>query len=112
VRRLARLVLLGGGVALGLYLFRASPRDVTLVYDFGREPPRVLRVEILEGGHAVRRAELRQPAGAPGQVTHRVRLTDGEYTVRLAWDGDAAGRSVERRVTVEESGTVVLPVAR
>jgi hypothetical protein len=105
-------VLLVGGVALGLYLFRAAPRDVTLVYDFGRAAPRSLEVEIAEGGRTVRQAELRPAAGAPGQVIHRVRLTDGEYTIRLTWDGGGPGRSLERRVTVEESGTVVLPIGR
>jgi len=137
VRQIARLVLLGGAVALGLYLFRASPRDVTLVYDFGRAPPRALEVEIAKDGRTVRQAELRS-SGDSGQVVHRVRLADGEYTVRLSWDGSGAepgvsgaeppmsktakpaariapkaqppGRSLERRVTVEESGTVVLTV--
>jgi hypothetical protein len=144
VRQLARFVFLAGGVALGLYLFRASPRDVTLVYDFGRAPPRALEVEIVKDGRVVRRAELRQAAGASGQVEHRVRLTDGEYTVRLSWGcseeppgsmsaqpvggaggsrqratcaegaagGGGPGRSLERRVTVEGSGTLVLPVER
>ncbi len=109
---MARLVLLGGAVVVGFYLFHASPREVTLVYDFGRVPAHGLEVEIARDGRTVRRADFRFPSGAPGQVVHRVRLPDGDYSVLLAWDGGGAARSLERQVTVRESGTVVLPVGR
>ncbi len=112
MRQIARLVLLGGAVVLGLHLFRASPRDVTLVYDFGRAAPHALTVEIVKDGRTVRQAELRRSPEDPGQVVHRVRLADGEYTVRLIWDRGGQRRSLERRVTVEESGPVVLAVER
>ncbi len=107
---IARLVLLGGGLAIGLYFLRASPRDVTLVYDFGRAPARVLEVDIGKAGQAVRHAEFRFPSGAPGQVVHRVRLTDGQYSVRLNWQAVGSPRTLEKPISVKESGTVVLPL--
>ncbi len=98
---IARLVLLGGGLAIGLYFLRASPRDVTLVYDFGRAPARVLEVDIGKAGQAVRHAEFRFPSGAPGQVVHRVRLTDGQYSVRLNWQAVGSPRTLEKPISVK-----------
>ena len=85
----ARLVLLAGAIAVGLFLFRSDAREVTLVY--GLDPRvRALEVEVVRGGEVLRRAELR-PLGAP-QVSHRVRLPDGEYLLRLELLGEGPPR--------------------
>ena len=111
MRQLARLVFLAGAVAIGLFLFRANPRDVTLVYDVGPGPARALDVEIDRGAEAIRRAEFRLDAGPARQVRHPVRLPDGEYTVRFTISrGGSEPTSGERPLTVMESGTVVLPL--
>ena len=105
----ARALLLAGGLAIGLFLFRAAPRDVTLVYGLSPRPvARALEVEIARGGEALRRAELRVAAGER-QASHRVRLTDGDYRLRVAVR-DGGVREVERAITVSESGPIVLPL--
>ena len=103
----ARLVLLAGAVALGLFLFRANPREVTLVYGLAGTGARSVDVEIARGGEVLRRAELR--VGPDGQASHRVRLPDGTYVVRLRLAGDHPPQELERTFTVSESGTVVIP---
>ncbi len=111
MRSAARLVLLAGAVALGLFLFRAAPRDVTLVYGLPRAGAVTsLEVDIRRGGEEVRHAEFRFPHGAPEQVRHPVRLTDGSYAVAVRAQADGAARTTEREVTVSESGIIVLPV--
>lgn len=104
----ARLVLLAGAVALGLFLFRSNPREVTLVYGLAGTGARAVEVEIARGREVVRHAELRVPAA--GQASHRVRLPDGEYTVRLRITGGGPPRTLERTITVRESETIVLPL--
>jgi hypothetical protein len=108
VKAAARLVLLAGAVALGLFLFRANPREVTLVYGGVLPGARAIEVEIARGGEVIRRAELR--VGPDGQASHRVRLPDGEYVVRVRLVGGGAPRSVQRTIGVTESGTIVLPL--
>jgi hypothetical protein len=108
VKLAARVLLLAGAVALGLFLFRANPREVTLVYGVGGLGARSLEVEIARGGEVIRRAELR--VGADGQASHRVRLPDGEYAVRIRAVGAGPVRTVERVITVSESETIVIPV--
>ncbi|GEJ57434.1 hypothetical protein [Anaeromyxobacter diazotrophicus] len=106
----ARLVLLGGAVALGLFLFRANPREVTLVYGVAGSGATGLEVELVRGeAEVVRRAELR--VGPDGQASHRVRLPDGAYRARLRLLGPGAPRELERSFTVSESGTVVIPAS-
>jgi hypothetical protein len=102
-------VLLAGAVAGGLYLFRAAPREVTLVYGVGDPGAREVDVDILKAGETVRHAELRL-AGGPAQLSHAVRLTDGEYVLRITVAGEGGARRVERVITVAESGTIVLPL--
>jgi hypothetical protein len=106
-RSVARLVFLAGAVAIGLFLFRAAPRDVTLVYALGDTGAREVDVDIRKAGETVRRAEFRSVGR---EVPHRVRLTDGAYLVHLRIAGDGAAREVDRDITVSESGTIVLPV--
>jgi hypothetical protein len=108
-RGLARAVLLAGAVVGGLLLSRAAPRDVTLVYAVSDPGARELDVDILKGGETVRHAELRLAGGA-AQVSHAVRLTDGEYLVRVSVARDGRARRVEKTITVSESGTIVLPL--
>ncbi len=106
MKALARVVLLLGAVGVGALLFRAAPREVTLVYGLppGEAPAR-LEVDIRRGGDLVRHAEIRVPGGAR-EVRHPVRLPDGEYRVVVR-----AGSAVfERDVTVTEAGTIVLPL--
>jgi hypothetical protein len=110
MKRAARLLFLAGAVAIALFFLRAAPRDVTLVYDVQGSGARSLEVDIEKAGVAVRRAEFRLPEGAPSQVSHRVRLTDGEYLLRLTVDAGGVARRLERPITVTESGTIVVPV--
>ncbi len=112
MKQAARLLFLGGALAIGLFLLRAAPRDVTLVYDVGSSGARALEVAIEKAGVEVRRAELRVAPGAPPQVSHRVRLTDGEYVLRLTVTDARGSLRVERPITVSESGTIVVPVGR
>ncbi|HET9596054.1 MAG TPA: hypothetical protein VFP65_10755 [Anaeromyxobacteraceae bacterium] len=105
----ARLFLLLGAIAIGFWLFRSAPRDVTLVYA-GAAPATALEVTIARRGDVVRHAELRFASGAPAQVEHRVRLPEGEYTLHLRLSGGGAPREVERPLTVAEDGPVVLNV--
>jgi hypothetical protein len=107
-RSVARLVFLAGAVAIGLFLFRATPRDVTLVYALGDRAARQVEVDIRKAGETVRHAEFRSPPG--GQLRHEVRLTDGEYLVHVRIAGEGPAREVDRDITVTESGTIVLPV--
>lgn len=104
----ARLLLLAGAVAVGLFLFRANPREVTLVYGLPGGGARTVEVEILHGGEVLRRAELR--VGPDGQARHTVRLPDGAYLLRLRIAGDGPPRQVERPLAVSESGPVVIPL--
>jgi hypothetical protein len=93
-----------------LFLLRAAPRDVTLVYAMGGAGGRALEVAIEKGGEAILRAEFHLAEGAPAQVSHRVRLTDGEYVLHLTLMVDGAPRRVERSISVSESGTIVIPI--
>jgi hypothetical protein len=109
VKGAARLVMLAGAVALGVFLFRANPREVTVVYGLAGSGARAVEVEIARGGEVIRRAELR--VGPDGQASHRVRLPDGEYVVRVrGLDGGPPQPVVERTFTVSESGTIVIPM--
>jgi hypothetical protein len=107
MKQLARLVFLAGAVAIGLYLFRASPRDVTLVYAVDPPVP-ALEVDIVRGSETVRRAVFSFGASPPAQVRHEVKLPDGDYLLRLRLGGE---RRVEKPITVTESGTIVVPVS-
>jgi hypothetical protein len=107
VKALARLIGLGGAVAIGLFLFRAAPRQIELVYDVSRSPGATsVEVELRQGGQLVRRAELAVPAS--GQVHHRLELPDGAY--ELAWQVSGAAGSPRgvKPVEVREAGTIVL----
>lgn len=110
MRQAARLFFLAGAVAVALFLVRAAPRDVTLVYEVAGSGARALEVDIEKAGVAVRRAEFRVPDGAPAQVSHLVRLPDGDYLLRITVTSGGAARRLERPITVTESGTIVVPV--
>lgn len=109
-RPVARLVFLAGAVGIGLFLFRAAPHDVTLVYGLDGAPVTSLDVDVARGEETLRHAEFRFAAGAPPAITHRVRLTDGDYVVRVTVVSGAAARKVERPIHVTESGTIVIPL--
>jgi hypothetical protein len=109
-RPLARLVLLAGAVAIGLLLFRAAPREVNLVYGLQGSSARSLEIDIEKDGQTVRHAEFRFETGAPGSVSHRVRLTDGRYVLRASLVSPGGTRRVERPIQVSESGTIVIPL--
>ncbi|HUK67008.1 MAG TPA: hypothetical protein VLV17_09295 [Anaeromyxobacteraceae bacterium] len=110
MKALARLVFLAGALAIGLFLFRAAPRDVTLVYALKSPGIRSLEVEIDKGGTPVRRAEFRLATSDSREIAHRVRLTDGDYLLHFTLRGDGPDRRLERSVSITEAGTVVLPV--
>ena len=110
MKPLVRLLGLLGAVGVGLFLSRAAPRDVTLVYDLGAAPGATgLEVDLRRGAELVRHAELRVSAGTP--LRHAVRLPDGEYALRFRI-ATAAGRAIsgERPLVVREDGTIVLPL--
>ncbi len=108
MKALSRVLLVLGAVGIGALLFRAAPREVTLVYGLppGLSTP-ALVVEIRRGDEVLRRAEIRVPAGAR-EVHHPVRLPDGDYLVVVR----AGTATFERPVTISESGTIVLPLGR
>ena len=110
MKQAARLLFLAGAVAIGLFLVRAAPRDVTLVYDVSGSGSRALEVDIEKAGVAVRRAEFRVADGARAQVSHRVRLTDGDYLLRITVTSGGVSRRLEKPITVTESGTIVVAV--
>lgn len=110
MRRYARLAVLLGAVAIGVFLFRSSPREVVLIYDLAQAPgARALEVVLLRDGQVVRRAKFFAPKA---QVRHPVRLTDGSY--RLEYRLDAPGGPIlgEKPLTISEAGTVVLALGR
>ncbi len=110
MRLAARLVAILGAVAVGWFLFRSSPREVVLVYDLkGLADARSLEVVIRRDGEVVRRATF--PSPGP-QVRHAVRLTDGAYRVDYRLDLESGPVQGERDITVAESQTIVLPLAR
>lgn len=110
MRIAARLVAIVGAVAVGLFLFRSSPRDVVLVYDLhGVSGARSLEVVIRRDHEVLRRATFASPGA---QVRHAVRLTDGAYRVDFRVDGTSGPVEGERDITVDESQTIVLPLAR
>jgi hypothetical protein len=107
-----RLLLLLGLAAGGLWAFRETPREVTLVYAV-EDPATVRRVDVdvRSGDAALRRAELRFPEGAPDRIRHEVRLRDGSYRldVRVV-RADGSARAQVLPLEVAESGPVVLAV--
>ncbi len=107
-----RLLLLVGFAAVGLFVLRGMPRDVTLVYDLDDAAAiRTLEVEVRRADGALRHAEYRFPAGAPSQIRHDVKLPDGSYevVVRVSRESGRVRRSV-LPVVVSESGSVVLAI--
>ncbi len=102
-----------GAVAIGLFLFRASPREVTLVYPLAGAPAeaRRLEVEVRRGDEVMRRAEFPLPAVRPPTVSHAIRLPDGAYGLRAVFSGGPGeARVVLREFTVSEAGAIVLPL--
>lgn len=110
MRALARLALLLGAIGGGLLLYRASPRQLDLVYDLGRRPGATgLEVEIRRGPELLRRAELKVPP-AGGQVHHPVRLPDGDYQLAFRIATPSGPVELSRSLQVREAGPVVLPL--
>lgn len=110
MRIAARLVAVLGAAALGLFLFRSSPRDVVLVYDLpGDRGVRALEVVIRRDGEVVRRADFPSPSA---QVRHAVRLPDGTYRVEYRLEEPGGPVRGERDITVSEAQTIVLPLGR
>jgi hypothetical protein len=110
-RALGRVVFLAGAAAIGLFLWRSNPRDVTLVYSLqARQTAQSLEVDISRGGESIRRAEFRVPEGGARQIAHRVRLPVGEYRLvfRIGEDGAGSPATFERQLRIEEGGTIVL----
>ncbi len=113
MKHLSRLVFLAGAIAIGFFLFRANPREVTLVYALASRPPvSALEVEITRDGEPIRQAEFRFPRGAPQQVEHKVKLPTGEYQLhfRITAASDGPPATLERDVHVSESETIVVPL--
>lgn len=83
--RLARLVLAGAVLAVGLTVWSELPRTTVLEYGLGTDHRDVieLRVAYLQDGDAYHGARFDFPAGAPRHVRHRVSLPSGRFEVRL-----------------------------
>jgi hypothetical protein len=112
VKRAARLVALLGALAVGVFLFSASPRDVVLVYDLGDAPgTTALEIDLRRGDALVRHAEFRV-SDPERQIRHALRLPRGTYALAWRATGPAGARSGERTLDVEEEGTIVLPLGR
>ena len=110
MRRVSRLWVLLGAVAIGVFLFRSSPREVVLVYDLGQAPgAKALEVVLLRDGQVVRRAQFWSPRT---QVRHPVRLTDGRYRLEYRVDAPGGPFEGERPLTISEAGTIVLSLSR
>lgn len=110
MRTAARLVAVLGAAALGLLLFRSSPRRVVLVYDLtGSSGARSLDIVIRKEGKVVRRATFPSPGG---QVRHAVRLTDGSYRVDYRLEGASGSLEGRRDIAVSGDQTIVLPLER
>lgn len=110
MRALARLAVLLGAVGIGLFLFRAAPHEVVLVYDLSRASGATsVEVAVRKGGELVRRAELAVPASA-SQVRHRVELRDGDYEVEYRVEAAGGALQGRRSLEVREGGTIVLPL--
>ncbi len=109
MKRLARLVLLAGGIAIGFFIFGANPRDVTLVYAL-HAPARSVEVEIFRDGKSLRLDEFRFPAPQK-QATQKVKLPPGDYRLRL-WvvPADGPAGPLERSVSITEIETIVVPL--
>lgn len=109
MRVAARLVAVLGAAAVGLFLFRSSPRDVVLVYDLdGIRPVTSLEVVIRKGSEVVRRARFPSPGA---QVRHAVRLGDGAYRVEYVVEGASGPSRGEREFTVTEAQTILVSLA-
>jgi hypothetical protein len=110
VKNAARLVAILGAAALGFFLFRSSPHQVTLVYDLPSPGgARSLEVVIRKGDEVVRRASFPTPGA---QVRHAVRLTSGSYRIDYRLEEPSGPVEGERDVTVSEAETIVLPLGR
>jgi hypothetical protein len=108
----SRVVLVLGAAALGLFLWRASPRDVLLLYDVAGVPgATAIEVEIRRGEALSRRAVLRIPAGE-ARAGHPVRLTAGAYSMRIRVESPDGPAHFERPLEVTEDGAVVVPLSR
>ena len=112
MKGVARLLFVAGAVGVGLFLLRAMPREVTFVYDTCSPAARSLEVDIERDGRTVRRAEFHFPRRAPAQVSHTVRVKDGDYVVRVLVDDAGTPRRIERPIAVAESTTIVIPCSR
>jgi hypothetical protein len=113
VKAAARLLLLLGAAALGLFFLRAAPHDVTLVYPLP-DPAGVsaLEVDVRRGAETIRHAEFRFPEGAPDAVRHPVRLSAGDYAVALRLARrDGPPRRLAALFTVQEGGPIVLSLS-
>ncbi len=109
-RSAVRLLALLGAAALGLFLCRAGPRDIVLVYDLRGVPDaRALEVRISKGGELLRRVEFASPGA---QARHELRLTDGVYHLRYAIErGGDPPLAGDRDIEVKESQTIVLSLS-
>lgn len=123
-RRLALVVLVVGVAGLVAYWSRGRPVEVEVIYDFGRQAPRVVRVELsyAREGRSPQPVEVDFPSdtGAPKRWRHTLRLVPGVYQVRARVHlAQGEGREAEvmrhsRRITVKtgEDQRLVLRLAR
>lgn len=98
--KIGLLALLCGALLIGREVFQASPREVTVIFEFETSFDEV-SVVYAQGGEAVRGIEVRD-------VTDRVRqdvsLSPGDYEVEVRARRDGETRSWERTLTVPTEG--------
>lgn len=106
----ARIVAVLGAALVAWLLYRAAPRDVTLVYDVSRAQGATgLSVRIQRGDRWIRSADFELPTPG-GQVRQEVKLRDGAYVVQYGLYAPAGTSRGERELQVTESGVIVLPL--
>jgi hypothetical protein len=114
-RRIARVVLLVGGVAGALYFGTLAPKTqhVRVVLGDGAAQVSGVRLVYLRKDEALREAEFRYREGsAPRIVAHEPELPDGDYVLKIELDAREGRRTMERRVTLGGGSTQIDVSAR
>ena len=112
-QKLARVVLLGATLIVGLTVWAEVPRDTELEYDLGDRHTEVveLRIAYMRDGEPYHGVRFGYSTGAPPRVSHRVSLPSGQFNIQLdvRERGGATHRSI-RRLDTPADGLVRIQV--
>jgi hypothetical protein len=111
---LARLVALGGVLAVGTVLAPRVPRqvDVELLLGPAHNEFTEVRVAYLQEGEEVHGVAFSFPSGAPALVHHAVSLPAGDFEVRTELRrADGRSQASVRSLHAPAAGTVRIPLA-